>query len=70
MYDDEPPRRRRSIVPILAIVAAVLAIAVGIAVVLFALGYFDRTPPSTATQVSTDATRQTEPQTLSTDQPI
>jgi invasion protein IalB len=71
MYDDEPPRRRRSIVPILAIIAAVLAVAVGIAVVLFALGTFDRAPSSstTATQTSTDATRQTDAQTLSTDQP-
>jgi invasion protein IalB len=46
MYDDddEPPRRRSRLVPILAVVAAVLAIAVGVAVVLFAMGYFDRSP--------------------------
>jgi invasion protein IalB len=70
MYDDEPPRRRRSIVPILAIVAAVLAIAVGIAVVLFALGYFDRAPSSTTATQASDTPQQTEPQALSTDQPL
>jgi invasion protein IalB len=42
--DDEPPRRRGLLVPILAIVAGVLAVAVGIAVVLFAMGYFDQAP--------------------------
>ena len=62
MYDDEAPRRRRSIVPILAIIAALLAVAVGVAVVLFALGYFDKVSsgagtakaPASATQPSTD----------------
>ena len=62
MYDDEAPRRRRSIVPILAIIAALLAVAVGVAVVLFALGYFDKVSsgagtakaPAAATQPSTD----------------
>ena len=49
MYDDETPRRRRSIVPILAVIAAILAIAVGVAVVLFALGYFDHPPGSGTT---------------------
>lgn len=45
MYDDdEPPRRRSVLVPILAVIAAILAVAVGIVVVLFAMGYFDRTP--------------------------
>lgn len=47
MYDDEelePPRRRGALVPILAVIAAILAIAVGVAVVLFAMGFFDRAP--------------------------
>ena len=63
MYDDEPAPRRRSIVPILAIVAAVLAVAVGVAVVLFALGYFNRGPVPTAGTTTTPPaanTRQTD----------
>lgn len=45
MYDDElPPRRRRSLVPILAAIAGLLAIAIGVVVVLFALGFFDSVP--------------------------
>src|SRR5690554_1408965 len=52
MYDDdedeEPPRRRGLLVPILAIVAGVLAVAVGIAIVLFAMGYFDQGSPQLA----------------------
>jgi invasion protein IalB len=48
MYDEEPPRRS-SLVPILTIVAAVMAVAVGVAVVLFALGFF-RGGPTTAAQ--------------------
>jgi invasion protein IalB len=54
MYEDETPRRRRSIVPILAIIAAILAIAVGVVVVLFALGYFDR--PGSTQRASTRET--------------
>jgi invasion protein IalB len=42
--DDEPPRRRSLLVPILAIVAGLLAVAVGIVVVLFAMGYFEQGP--------------------------
>jgi invasion protein IalB len=60
MYEDDHdhPRRRRSIVPILAIIAALLAVAVGVAVVLFALGYFDRplNGGGTAAQSTTDTT--------------
>lgn len=40
-YEDEPAPRRSRLVPILAIIAALLAIVVGIAIVLFALGAFD-----------------------------
>ena len=38
MYDDELPRRRRSIVPILAIIAVVLALAVGAGVLFVMFG--------------------------------
>ncbi|MEJ0012206.1 MAG: invasion associated locus B family protein [Bauldia sp.] len=61
MYDDETPRRRRSIVPILAIVAAILAVAVGIAVVLFALGYFDRPGGSSSQQAAATGADTTPP---------
>jgi invasion protein IalB len=60
MYEDEPPRRRRSIVPILAIIAAILAVAVGVAVVLFALGYFDKPSGTTGAQQAS-TTRETTP---------
>jgi invasion protein IalB len=62
MYDDdhEPPRRRRSIVPILAIIAALLAVAVGVAVVLFALGYFDK-PLGTGAATNRATTDTTPP---------
>jgi invasion protein IalB len=62
MYDDEDdeedeaPRRRSLLVPILAIVAGVLAVAVGIAAVLFAMGYFDQSPA----RVTATATEQPE----------
>jgi invasion protein IalB len=79
MYDDDDhpqPRRRRSIVPVLAIIAALLAVAVGIAVVLFALGFFDA-PPSTqtasqqqaASTTTTTSPPDSTPPALSTDQP-
>jgi invasion protein IalB len=69
MYEDEAPRRRRSIVPILAIIAAILAIAVGVAVVLFSLGYFDK--PSTNTAQQGASTRETTaPATASTAQTL
>jgi invasion protein IalB len=40
MYDDEPPRRRRSLVPVLAIIAVILAlvIAAGVVFVMFGSG--------------------------------
>jgi invasion protein IalB len=66
MYDDDTPRRRRSIVPILAIIAAILAVAVGVAVVLFALGYFDRPGGLSGTQqAATTAADTTPPATAS-----
>lgn len=71
MYDDEPAPRRRSIVPILAIVAAVLAIAVGVALVLFFLGYFNRGPVISAgvtTPAAIDSRQTTDAQPLTPDQ--
>ena len=38
MYDDEPPRRRRSLVPILAIIAVILALAIAAGVVFVMFG--------------------------------
>ncbi len=73
MYEDDLPQRS-SLVPILTIVAAVLAVAIGVAVVLYALGYFDRSPTTTAMdtpQASSPVT--TAPQTLQqapTEQPL
>jgi invasion protein IalB len=62
MYE-EPPRRS-SLVPILTIVAAVLALAVGAAVVLFTLGVFNRGPTATAvTTAEPPAPVEAEPET-------
>jgi invasion protein IalB len=62
--DDEAPRRRSVLVPLLAIVAGVLAVAVGIAVVLFAMGYFDRSSQvaETTTAVDTATPELTAPE--------
>jgi invasion protein IalB len=46
-YDVEPQKSR--LIPILAVVAGVLAIAVGVVVVLFAMGFFGRGEPKVAT---------------------
>ena len=48
-YDVEP--RKSPLIPILAVVAGVLAIAVGVVVVLFAMGYFGRGASTVATSV-------------------
>jgi invasion protein IalB len=50
----EPPQRS-PLVPILAIVASVLAVAVGIAVVLYAMGVFGSRSPEVAAPVSAPA---------------
>jgi invasion protein IalB len=69
MYDDDDlPPRRSSLVPILTIIAAVLAIAVGSAVVLFALGFFRTGGQSTVAQAPqaaapADGPAPAEPQT-------
>ena len=51
--DDLAPPKRNPLVPILMIVAGVLAIAVGAAVVLFALGVFGGGQPETVVATST-----------------
>jgi invasion protein IalB len=66
MYDDqdedeETPRRRSVVVPLLALVAGVLAVAVGIAVVLFAMGYFDRSPQMAETTTAVDSATPAAP---------
>ncbi len=56
MYDDdedEVPQRRSVLVPVLAVIAGLLAVAVGIAAVLFAIGFFDRSAPRTETAQAT-----------------
>jgi invasion protein IalB len=61
MYDDEiPTRRRRSLVPILAAIAGLLAIAIGVVVVLFTLGFFDG-GPSTSSGTREAVTAPTPP---------
>ena len=70
MYE-EPEERRSRLVPVLMGVAAVLAIAVGVAAVLFFLGVFDRksTPTLTATvEDSAPATSLTPPAATDTRQ--
>ncbi len=49
-YDAEP--RRSPLIPILAVVAGVLAIAVGVVVVMFAMGFFNRGQPTVATSTA------------------
>jgi invasion protein IalB len=67
MYDDEDdrdyePRRRSSLVPILTIIASLLAVGVGVAVVLFFLGVFDSR--QTGTQLASEPpARVTDPPT-------
>jgi invasion protein IalB len=66
MYDDDDDddrdygrRRRSSLVPILTIIASILAIGVGIAVVLFFLGVFDR--GTTRTKLASEQPASVEP---------
>lgn len=65
MYEDEddPPARRSSLVPILAVIAGVLAVAVGIAVVLFAMGFFDRGSRTVGTTSESAVSTATLPST-------
>ena len=66
-YDVEP--RKSPLVPILAVVAGVLAIAVGVVVVLFAMGFFSRgtstvatsAPPPAASAPAAPSTELTPP---------
>ncbi len=55
MYEDddyEVEPRKSPLVPILAVVAGILAIAVGVVVVLFAMGFFNRGQPTVATSTT------------------
>lgn len=66
MYDEdeddlEPPRRRGALVPILAIIAAILAIAVGVAVVLTSMGFFNRPATTAASTEQPAATPEPTP---------
>lgn len=54
-YIYEEPQRRSKLVPILAIVASVLAIGIGIGVVLYAMGVFGSRSPEVAQPVSAPA---------------
>jgi len=70
-YDVEP--RRSPLVPILAVVAGVLAIAVGVVVVMFAMGFFSRGTSTVATSAppAPVASAPAAPQPLSPDtQPV
>jgi invasion protein IalB len=64
MYDEPPPPRRGLLVPILAVVAGLLAVAVGIAAVLLALGYFDSGPAPTSQPAALDLTPEAPPAPL------
>jgi invasion protein IalB len=66
-YDVEP--RKSPLIPILAVVAGVLAIAVGVVVVLFAMGFFSRGTPTAAVSAPPPpvASAPVAPQTLSPD---
>jgi invasion protein IalB len=54
MYEEQEEPRSR-LVPILTIVAAVLAILIGVGVVLYLFGVFDRRPTTTAQSATTPA---------------
>ena len=54
MYDEVEERRSR-LVPILSIVASLLAIAIGIVVVLFVTGVFDKGPATSTAPTDTEA---------------
>jgi invasion protein IalB len=54
-YGYEEPQRRSQLVPLLAIVASVLVVGIGIAVVLYAMGVFGSRSPEIAEPVSAPA---------------
>ena len=58
MYDDEVEERRSRLVPILTIIASLLAIAIGVVVVLFITGVFDTRSGGTATTAAPPAASQ------------
>jgi invasion protein IalB len=55
MYDDDHEPRRSPLVPILTIVASLLAVAIGVAVVLFFLGVFDPAPDRRSAETASPA---------------
>ena len=67
-YDLEP--RRNPLIPILAVVAGVLAIAVGVVVVMFAMGFFARQPSTVATSTTTPPPAASAPAPPSDAQPL
>jgi len=67
MYD-EPEERRSRLVPILTVVAALLAVAVGVVVVLFLTGVLDRKPATVAaTAAPTPTPAQVAPAAVDSD---
>ena len=66
-YDLEP--RRSPLIPILAVVAGVLAIAVGVVVVMFAMGFFARQPATVAASTSAPPPAASAPAPPSDTQP-
>jgi len=54
MYDDENPKRRRSVVPLLVGIVVILAIVIGAAGGLYYLGYFNHAPGQATTAQSGD----------------
>ena len=52
MYEDETPKRRRSVVPLLIGIVVILAIVIGAAGGLYYLGYFNRLPGQATTAQS------------------
>jgi invasion protein IalB len=67
-YDLEP--RRNPLIPILAVVAGVLAVAVGVVVVMFAMGFFARQPSTVATSTTTTPPVASAPAPPSDAQPL
>jgi invasion protein IalB len=69
---DEPEERRSRLVPILSIVAALLAIAIGVAAVLFFFGVFDRKQSAPATAATEQPAQPLDltPDTPQTEKPL
>jgi invasion protein IalB len=71
MYDDDHEPRRSPLVPILTIVASLLAVAIGVAVVLFFLGVFDSAPEQRSAETASPApAAMTEPESTAPPQQL